>query len=133
MSTPDAVSVTVAQALSRPTVSLGMIRESGFLIDTVEADEHVDTATLEAEFKYRGYLRREEAQLARTRAQEARVIPLEFDYRGIPGLSREVVERLSAVRPSTLGQAGRVPGVTPAAVAILSSRLARGGRIEGRE
>jgi tRNA uridine 5-carboxymethylaminomethyl modification enzyme len=116
---------SVAQALSRPTVSLAAVRAGGFALETVDEDEHVDAATLEAEFKYRGYLKREEAQLARVRAQEARGIPDAFTYRGIPGLSREVVERLSSIRPTTLGQAGRVPGVTPAALAILSARLAR--------
>ena len=52
-------------------------------------------------------------------------IPAAFDYAGIPGLSREVVERLTAVRPATIGQASRVPGVTPAAVAIVSAHLGR--------
>ena len=86
---------------------------------------HIDLATLEAEIRYRGYIRRHDAQVSRVRAQAARVIPAHFEYVGIPGLSREVVERLTAVRPTTLGQAGRVPGVTPAALAIVAARLAR--------
>jgi len=61
--------------------------------------------------------------VARARADEDRRIPGSFEYRGIPGLSHEVVERLTAVRPTTLGQAARVPGVTPAAAAILAARL----------
>jgi tRNA uridine 5-carboxymethylaminomethyl modification enzyme len=80
---------------------------------------------LRPEFKYHGYLKRHEAQLVRTRDQEHHTIPGAFEYRGVPGLSREIVERLSAIRPTTLGQAARVPGVTPAAVAIIASRLRR--------
>jgi tRNA uridine 5-carboxymethylaminomethyl modification enzyme len=55
--------------------------------------------------------------------QESREIPREFRYDGIPGLSREMVERLTAVRPDTLAHAQRVPGVTPAAVALIAARL----------
>jgi tRNA uridine 5-carboxymethylaminomethyl modification enzyme len=84
-----------------------------------------------AEFKYAGYLKRHDAQVARTRADEARPIPQDFVYAGVPGLSREVVERLSSVRPGTIGQASRVPGVTPAAVAIVAARIARDQRVAG--
>jgi tRNA uridine 5-carboxymethylaminomethyl modification enzyme len=84
-----------------------------------------DEATLLADGKYEGYLRRESARLARLQAQEGRAIPAAFEYSGIPGLSREVVQRLTEVRPATIGQASRVPGVTPAAVAIVAARVAR--------
>ena len=66
-----------------------------------------------------------ERQLARARRQEQDAIPEKFVYAGIPGLSREVVERLTHVRPGTLAQAARIPGVTPAAVAIVAGRLNR--------
>jgi tRNA uridine 5-carboxymethylaminomethyl modification enzyme len=59
------------------------------------------------------------------------VIPAAFQYRGIPGLSREAVERLTAVRPVTLGQASRVSGITPAAVAIVGARIERLQREHG--
>ncbi len=121
-------SVTVEQALSRPFMTAAALAAQGFAVETDPSSVHLDVATLEAELKYRGYLKRDEAQRARTRQQETRAIPAEFEYRGIPGLSREVVERLSTVRPSTIGQAGRVPGITPAAVAILAARVARGAR-----
>ena len=78
-----------------------------------------------AEWKYRGYLARHEAQWRRTLTQESHTIPSDFVYVGIPGLSREVTERLSSIRPDTIGQAARVPGVTPAAVAIVAARVAR--------
>jgi tRNA uridine 5-carboxymethylaminomethyl modification enzyme len=118
-------SIGVEQALCRPTVSLDAVRAQGFQMDVDPAREHIDTATLDAEFKYRGYLKQQTTQLERLRTHEERAIPTQFEYRGIPGLSREIVERLSAVRPATVGQAARVPGVTPAAVAILAARVLR--------
>ena len=117
-------SVTVAQALERPAVTLRDVETLGFSIEAGAGDEAFDEATLVAECKYRGYVQRHEAQWRRTLSQESREIPVSFSYVGIPGLSREVTERLSAIRPDTIGQASRVPGVTPAAVAILASRLA---------
>jgi tRNA uridine 5-carboxymethylaminomethyl modification enzyme len=95
-------------------------RESG-----APVEDSFDAATLAAETKYEGYLRRESTRLARLQTQEGRAIPSAFVYAGIPGLSREVVQRLTEVRPATIGQASRVPGVTPAAVAIVAARVAR--------
>src|SRR5688500_17804420 len=85
----------------------------------------LDLVSLETELKYEGYLRRQQVQIARATRNEASAIPDSFEYAGIAGLSREVIERLSSVRPATLGQASRIPGVTPAAVAIVASRLGR--------
>ena len=117
--------MTAANALARPDVTLRDLASQGFEIETSASTPHVDAATLEAELTYRGYLKRDDAVLARVRADEARAIPEAFDYRNLPGLSREVVQRLSEIRPATIGQAGRIPGVTPAAVAIVASKLAR--------
>jgi tRNA uridine 5-carboxymethylaminomethyl modification enzyme len=116
---------TAAEALARPHVTLGEVVAAGYAFES-DGVREVDAATLEAECKYRGYLKRHDAKHARVKAQQSRRIPEAFDYRAIPGLSREVVERLSAIRPETLGQAGRIPGMTPAAVAIVASRVARG-------
>jgi tRNA uridine 5-carboxymethylaminomethyl modification enzyme len=121
----DGASIPVAQAMGRPPVTLDAVAAAGFTLETAAGEEHIDEGTFVAELKYHGYLKRHNDQWARTKTQERRAIPAAFAYAGIPGLSREVVERLSAVRPDTLGQAARVPGVTPAAVAILASRLAR--------
>ena len=92
------------------------------------ATRTVDISSVETEFKYEGYLKRQVASIERQRRQESRSIPSAFDFRGIPGLSREMVERLSAIRPSTLGQASRIPGVTPAAVAVIGAYLERRSR-----
>lgn len=75
--------------------------------------------TLETEYKYAGYMSQQGRQIQRLRESEDRRIPAGLEFRGIPGLSREVAEKLDRVRPGTLGQAGRIPGVTPAAVAVL--------------
>ena len=126
----DGETMTVAQALSRPAIDLATMRAHGFDLEpTSDAAAALrDAATVEAELKYHGYLKRDEAQRQKTRQLETRMIPRAFEYRGIPGLSREVVERLSAVRPDTIGQAGRVPGVTPAAAAIVAFHVARAGK-----
>ncbi len=79
--------------------------------------------TVETEFKYAGYLAQQERQIQRMKDAEGRKIPSEFLYTGIPGLSREMQEKLTRVRPETLGQAGRIPGVTPAAIALLDVHL----------
>ena len=79
--------------------------------------------TVETQVKYAGYIQQQERQIARLKGLEGREVPGEFVYAGIPGLSREIVAKLEGVRPRTLGQAGRIPGVTPAAVAILDCYL----------
>jgi tRNA uridine 5-carboxymethylaminomethyl modification enzyme len=121
----DGERVTAAQALARPPVRLDELMRQGLHVEISPVRDELDRATLEAEFKYDGYLKQHDRQWARARAQDTREIPDSFDYAGIPGLSREVIERLSAIRPSTVGQAGRIPGVTPAAVAIVAARLGR--------
>jgi tRNA uridine 5-carboxymethylaminomethyl modification enzyme len=84
-----------------------------------------ELAILESRIRYEGYIRRETEKLERLKPLEARRIPEGFDYRDIPGLSREVIEKCSRRRPRTVGEAGRIPGVTPAAVAIICSHAAR--------
>jgi tRNA uridine 5-carboxymethylaminomethyl modification enzyme len=121
----DGETTTAEQAMSRPTVQLPALEAQGLELEVDPSSRHLDVASFEAELRYRGYLKRDEVQRERVRGQEARAIPSTFEYRGVPGLSREIVERLSTVRPATIGQAGRVPGVTPAAVAILAARVSR--------
>ncbi|MGO9228955.1 MAG: tRNA uridine-5-carboxymethylaminomethyl(34) synthesis enzyme MnmG [Bryobacteraceae bacterium] len=79
--------------------------------------------TVETEIKYSGYIGQQERQMERLKAAERRPIPADFTFDGIPGLSREVRDKLNRVRPATLGQAARIPGVTPAAVAVLDVYL----------
>ncbi len=79
--------------------------------------------TVETETKYSGYMLQQGRQLERLKNAERRPIPPDFEYRGIPGLSLEVQQKLERVRPASIGQAARIPGVTPAAVAILDCYL----------
>jgi tRNA uridine 5-carboxymethylaminomethyl modification enzyme len=75
------------------------------------------------EISYEGYLRRQEADAVRLQKADGVRVPDEIDYKTIPGLSREVIEKLEAIRPRSIGQASRISGVTPAAVAILLTHL----------
>jgi tRNA uridine 5-carboxymethylaminomethyl modification enzyme len=76
-------------------------------------------AELEARLKYAGYIKRQEEEVERQRRNEETALPADLDYATLAGLSHEVRQQLAQIRPSTIGQAGRVPGVTPAAVSIL--------------
>jgi tRNA uridine 5-carboxymethylaminomethyl modification enzyme len=113
------------RALKIAGVTIEQLDREGQLpgLEVSPRDRTIDLASIETEFKYEGYLKRQEATVERHRRQENRSIPAGFSFEGIPGLSREMVQRLSEVRPATLGQALRIPGVTPAAVAVVSGRL----------
>jgi tRNA uridine 5-carboxymethylaminomethyl modification enzyme len=83
-------------------------------------------SNIEIEAKYGGYVLQQERQVERLRLAEGRAIPDQFEYSCLPGLSREVCGKLERVRPRTLGQAARIPGVTPAAIAVLDVYLSLG-------
>jgi tRNA uridine 5-carboxymethylaminomethyl modification enzyme len=126
--TPDGRSTTAARLLKQPEVRLADLvadRRVHLEIDANRAE--LDVTSLETAIKYAGYLEQEEARADRARREDRRRIPQGFSYQSIPGLSREVVQRLTHSRPATLGQAARIPGVTPAAVAVLSVFLRRQG------
>jgi tRNA uridine 5-carboxymethylaminomethyl modification enzyme len=80
---------------------------------------------LETQIKMAGYVGRQEAAIARAAADESSVVPDGFDYKAVAALSLEARDKLSRVRPRTLGAAGRVPGITPADLAVLSVVLHR--------
>ena len=118
--------VPASQLLKQPAVRLDALVAGGQVVLTVdERTRDRDIASVETAVKYDGYLKQEAARAERTRREERRHIPEGFPFDRVPGLSREVVHRLSHVRPETLGQASRVPGVTPAAVAVLGVFLDR--------
>jgi tRNA uridine 5-carboxymethylaminomethyl modification enzyme len=79
--------------------------------------------TIETEIKYQGYIAQQDRQIDRLRESERRPIPASVVFSQVPGLSREIQEKLERVRPVTLGQAARIPGVTPAAIAVLDVYL----------
>jgi tRNA uridine 5-carboxymethylaminomethyl modification enzyme len=119
--------VPASQLLRQPEVRLSDLVEQDRLpgLELDAADAAFDLASAETTVKYAGYLRRQESEIARARKNECRGIPHDFPFDRVPGLSREVVQRLFQVRPDTLGQALRIPGVTPAAVAVLGAFVGR--------
>jgi tRNA uridine 5-carboxymethylaminomethyl modification enzyme len=84
---------------------------------------HGALTTIETETKYSGYIAQQDRRIQQLGEAESRQIPVSFEYEEIPGLSTEVKQKLTKVRPTTLGQAGRIPGVTLAAIAVLDVYL----------
>ena len=82
-----------------------------------------DIVSLETSIKYEGYLKQQDREVEKLRKAEARRIPEDFNYENMPGLSREIVEKLSRIRPQSIAQASRIPGVTPASISILLFHL----------
>ena len=122
----DGGRVPAVQRLRQPGVRLAdLIGRRELELETGADSWSHDVATIETMVKYDGYLRRQEQEVERSRRDEERAIPRGFPYERIPGLSREMVQRFGEVEPATLGQAGRIPGVTPAAVAVVGAYLER--------
>jgi len=110
------------QWLKRPEARIAEI--SGWIREVLGEDAiPAMLTTVETETKYSGYIGQQERQMERLKDAERRPIPPDFGFDGIPGLSREVRDKLNRVRPGTLGQAARIPGVTPAAIAVLDVYL----------
>lgn len=119
-------SIPASQALRRPEVTLEKLAADGdVVIETTPEDRLLDMSSVETSTKYEGYLLRQTQAVARARRTELRKIPDGFPFERVPGLSREMVERFSETRPETLGQAQRIPGATPAAVAVVGAYLDR--------
>jgi tRNA uridine 5-carboxymethylaminomethyl modification enzyme len=118
--------IPAAQLLRQPEVRLQELADTHQVPLMLDASRsHLDIASAETTIKYAGYLRRQDSEIERARRDERRRIPDGFPFERVPGLSAEVVFRLSQVRPDTLGHALRIPGVTPAAVAVLSAYVGR--------
>ena len=121
---PETV-VTAFKLLQRKDLSIDRLA----LVDPdlVSGLDREQRSILETRIRYEGYILRERERLERLKPFETRAIPEGFRYSGLPGLSVEVVEQCSRRRPRTVGEAARIPGVTPAAIAIISAHVARGG------
>jgi tRNA uridine 5-carboxymethylaminomethyl modification enzyme len=118
--------ITASQFLRQPRVRLDALYRSGEVALVIEESAAaLDIASVETAVKYEGYLKQEAARAERVRRDERRRIPSDFPFSRVPGLSREVVQRLTQVRPETLGQASRIPGITPAAIAVLNAFIGR--------
>jgi tRNA uridine 5-carboxymethylaminomethyl modification enzyme len=141
----DVAGQTYAQLLKRPEITidslLPMLREEftetraasgvdgeadcliAFAATPVNAKMRNELKSVETEIKYAGYLDQQRKAIDKLKRAEGRAIPAEFNYAGISGLSREMQEKLQKIRPQTLGQASRIPGVTPAALSLLNVYL----------
>ena len=107
-----------------------LLRRSDFLYSDLAALDSVSRETpavireqVEIQTKYKGYIDRQLEQIEQSKKLESTRIPTNLDYASIKSLTTEVFEKLSKNRPDTLGQASRIPGVTPAAISILSIAL----------
>jgi len=130
----SAAGQTMAQLLKRPEVSVERLvptlrrLEPEFFVRNSDNPSETKLSTevrnelksVETEIKYEGYLLQQQRAMERLKKSEQHAIPEWFDYRSVSGLSREMQEKLTKVRPRTIGQASRIPGVTPAAVSLVN-------------
>jgi tRNA uridine 5-carboxymethylaminomethyl modification enzyme len=109
---------SAVEYLRRPDVSVAALATAG--LDPLDSDI---ADRVEIEVKYAGYIARQDAEGRRRRALEEHLLPAQLDYLGMTGLRTEARERLDRFRPSTVGQASRISGVTPADIAVLLFRI----------
>ncbi len=131
-SAPMTQPLSLADLLRRPEIHLGHIqalaRRAGIELP-FDLAELPFRDEIEIETKYEGYIRRQEEQVERFKKLEHILLPENMPYETLPGLSNEVVEKLSTVQPRSLGQASRISGVTPAAISVLQVHLKKMGRL----
>lgn len=124
---PSGDRAPAAEALRNPGIRLADLRGREKLdLELDEAAPSLDIASLDADCRYAGYLRRQERDLVRAVRHQDQRVPDWFSFRDLPGLSREIQQRLGESRPATVGDAGRVPGVTAAALSLISAAITRG-------
>lgn len=114
--TPPASPLPAGNLLKRPKMTFKQLQALLPELKKVPADA---AEQAEIEIKYEGYLKKQEAQIQKTKALENKLLPDDINYNGIDALRIEARQKLEAQRPRSLGQAGRIPGVSPADVAVL--------------
>jgi len=132
--TREDLSQSLGLSVDAPTTLYNLLKRNDLSVDRLASWapapfaglSREELSVLESRVRYEGYIRREKERIERLKPLESRPIPEDFRYEGIPGLSREVVEKCRGRRPRTLGEASRIPGITPAAVAVISAHVARG-------
>lgn len=115
-------------ALALPGVDLNTIKDLGADVDEFPAS--VETA-VQNDALYETYIQRQQKEVEALRKDEAVAIPTDFNYTELGGLSAELTRKLSELRPATIAQAGRIEGMTPAALVLLLSHLRKSGRAHG--
>ena len=113
--------------MRRPELELDQLAAWHAGLAALLADETEAAFSVQVDIKYAGYLERQRELVARARLLESVPLPENMEYSAVVGLSREVEEKLQRVRPRNLGQAGRISGVTPAAVSCLEIHLHKQG------
>ena len=109
------------ELVRRPEIHLADLIAEG-VIET-ETLRREDIVSLETSIKYEGYLKQQEREVEKLRKAESKRLPPDLDYAAMPGLSREIVEKLNRIRPQSIAQASRIPGITPASISILLFHL----------
>jgi tRNA uridine 5-carboxymethylaminomethyl modification enzyme len=112
---------TLMTLLKRPEIRLEELIREG-VVETPPLRRE-DIVSLETGIKYEGYLKQQDREVKKLRSAESRKLPEDLDYANMPGLSREIVEKLSRVKPQSIAQASRIPGITPASISILLFHL----------
>ena len=129
-SSPISQAMTLAELLRRPEIKMTQLAEiiRCSKLDLITDPDDLQFADeIELQVKYAGYIKRQEEQVARFKKLETVELPENIPYDELPGLSAEVVEKLSSIQPRSLGQALRISGVTPAAVSVLQVHLKKMG------
>jgi len=146
----SALGQTLAQVLKRPEMTIEQLvpmlktltpqffernlsASSASSALVISSEVRSELKSVETEVKYEGYLVQQQRAMERLKKSEQHAIPEWFDYRSISGLSREMQEKLTKVRPRTIGQASRIPGVTPAAVSLVNVYIEIQGRRRQQE
>ena len=128
-SSPIKSPVSLKDILKRPEVSYKDLKD---ILPSFEEKGEDIAKQVEIEVKYEGYIKRQNQEVEKFKEIEKIAIPPDFDFTSIPGLSKEVREKLSLIRPLSLGQASRISGITPAAISILMIYLKRKNKKGGR-
>ncbi|MBZ0072949.1 MAG: tRNA uridine-5-carboxymethylaminomethyl(34) synthesis enzyme MnmG [Gammaproteobacteria bacterium] len=121
------------ELLRRPQITYAVLTAAPGIGSVLDAGDATGTAArrvaeqVEVQAKYSGYIERQRTEIERQRRHEEQPLPLDLDYDRVQGLSAEVRQKLRQQRPQTLGQAARIPGVTPAAISLLLVHIKKGG------
>ena len=115
--------ISAFDLLRRPEINYKDLKKCQDLSCVVEDPRVMEQIDVQA--KYDGYLKRQEQEILERQKYDTMMIPDDFSYEGISGLSNEVVEKLKQIQPKTLGQASRISGITPASITILLVYLKR--------
>ncbi len=134
--------IALAELLRRPELGIEHLAQLPLLLSEQQQSQLQQLALssvkdeVQLQIKFQGYIQRQQEQVARFKKMEALALPEDLEYSGMAGLSAEVVQKLSTVRPTSLGQASRISGITPAAISVLQVHLKKRekmGRANGRQ